>query len=299
MKKHTEKQPIDDLFARKLGDMSITPGAKSWDELQHRLGNDRTARIVPVWYRYAAAAACVVLAGGIGWKLYPTNETGKPAVAVITEKANETGITSKPRTATSLPAPDKMPLAVNTGTTLAENESGRQAKKVADKAGTSTEISRQGVIMPQPEVTGIPQPVKGPVPEENKAVAKVSIPVEKLPAAVPETVKPMTVESLKPGITEESVERKLVVVINTPVQTIPKAGEAGGIIQREALSQQENAEDEGLSKASKLFKKLKRIKSGEALAYKGEAGDEEDAGLISRLYGNVRQSLETKKASKQ
>src|ERR671932_476780 len=41
MKDHSEKQPIDDLFARKLGDMSLKPSADGFERLQARMNQNK------------------------------------------------------------------------------------------------------------------------------------------------------------------------------------------------------------------------------------------------------------------
>ncbi|OIN58907.1 hypothetical protein [Arsenicibacter rosenii] len=296
MKKHTEKQPIDDLFARKLGDMSITPGPKSWDELQNRMGREQNPRIVPVWYRYAAAAACLVLVGGIGWKVYQTSESAKPTTAVLANAGNDSN------KAGSRKAEAGRIENLTTADTVRQ-QMAQVATEVPASApeniGTIQKVKARQQQEKIPVDAPGPSPVTSQTPEEERMVARIPAPTEKLPVAPIEAPKPVVAESLKPGLREEPSERKLVVMINTPVLATSKASEVAGAIGVESVNKPETIEEEGLSKASKLFKKLKRIKNGEALAYKGETGDEEDSGLISRLYGNVRQSLETKKDSKQ
>ncbi len=295
MKKHTEKQPIDDLFARKLGDMSITPSAKSWDELQNRMGKGPTARIVPVWYRYAAAAACVVLVGGIGWKFYQSAEPGKPATATIARvetKPAERNIKQQGELKV-----DQERVLGGSAQSTEPVTAGKDNPVIPDTdpgmlAKTEKLPVRVNPVSPRPADVTVSAPV------EDRTVAQISAPAEKMPVVTNEDIKPLAAGTGKAAFKEDPVERKLVVVINTPAEVTAKAGELAGISPQGTVTQTQGGEDEGISKAGKLFKKLKRIKNGEALAYKDDVADEEESGLISRLYGNVRQSLETKKVSK-
>ncbi len=84
------KSPVDDLFARRLQQHSVTPDPAGWQRLQDRIAAKQTGPVAlafwqrPVVMRYAAAACVVaVLLLGVWW-FGPTNApqiaTRKPAL---------------------------------------------------------------------------------------------------------------------------------------------------------------------------------------------------------------------------
>src|SRR5438874_663574 len=90
MKKPTEKQSIDELFSRKLGNMSLPPSADSFERLQARMGQNKQQGRITVWrnptmQRYMAAAACLLFVCLFGWLYRPSIAT-KGQVQVATNQ---------------------------------------------------------------------------------------------------------------------------------------------------------------------------------------------------------------------
>jgi len=82
MKKHTEKPLIDELFARKLGNTSLTPSSDGFARLQARMGQHKPESRMMFWrnpamQRYMAAAACLLLVCLFGWLYWPSTGATK------------------------------------------------------------------------------------------------------------------------------------------------------------------------------------------------------------------------------
>ena len=64
MKKHTEKPSIDELFARKLGNMSLPPSSDGFERLQARMGQHKPEVRVVFWRNPDLQRSMAVLAFG-------------------------------------------------------------------------------------------------------------------------------------------------------------------------------------------------------------------------------------------
>ena len=292
MKKHTEKQPIDDLFAHKLSNMSLQPSSTGWEVLQERMGQRPVRRIVPVWYRYAAAAACLVVVAGFGWLAWPNaglKHTAKEQVAAKSTKAQKTNplksITGQLQESIATEKADQLE-STDLEKVYAVNEqvSNQQMQKPGiTKGSASIEVK----VEQQPPVEAIYSTV---VPSTESVIAKASQSVEK------------NTEMVDQQPDKKSIERTLIVTIAAPTvslaanQTVEQKHET----LMSALNDDVSVKEEKPTKAARFFRKLKQLKDGnEAMAYNSNKNDEdEESGLISRLYGNVKHSIDSKKAEK-
>lgn len=77
-----EKQPVDDLFARKLRDVEVPVGSDVFSQLQQRMGTKPliTRRPLAMWW-YMAGAACILIALGMVYITTKNNLDDKQPVA--------------------------------------------------------------------------------------------------------------------------------------------------------------------------------------------------------------------------
>lgn len=201
MKKH----PVDDLFARRLGDYRLDPKRATWDEFQKRQPERRIGR--GVWWYAAASVLLAVLAGWWGWhELSEAHQVHSERIAVARKAAGK-----KPVPLT-MPAPKKslksqeteqLPLFAQKRSDSSFKK--RQADATAPKA---TALAMVAVA----EQSESPEPVVTP-PTEQTEVAKVhpSPPSERtLVVQLVEPTELASTELAEEQVVEESPKRKRV-----------------------------------------------------------------------------------------
>jgi hypothetical protein len=309
MKKHTEKPPIDELFARRLGNMSITPSADGFERLQARMGKAQPeARIVfwrnPVMQRYMAAAACLVLVSLFGWLYWPS---GSNTESGQTQIATNQRVPSGPPSEKTVPgANDRQPQTNQTSekgtdakmfeTTPADqvaavNTNPRQTLPTMNPQKRSVEQTKSTEI--QPDIAAMPtvaqtKPVQ--IKTQTEIVAPVT-PVNPLKAVTEQLAdnKPTT----KPSPVQERV---LEVTIAEPEALVAARQAAKTAVETKAMvAQTDKPEKE--TKAGSLWQQVKRIKNGEVFARQDKFGDDE-GGLLGRAYSGLKHSLEKDKSEK-
>ncbi|MBN8822863.1 MULTISPECIES: hypothetical protein [unclassified Spirosoma] len=312
MKNQSEKQPIDDLFARKLGNMSLPPSADGFERLQARMGKRiPEARVVfwqnPTIQRYMAAAACLILVGLFGW-LYrpvgtaptggenqvatntPHNQTGRQKLRPktgITQKAEESQATSEGKKATELSLPT-------------QEEQIALVEKSAVRVKQADRSVRQPVKDYKPSTKRIPSTTQEPVLAQNKPVeAPTKQDVNTTPSIEKPTV-PEQVADVKPTTKPTApAERVLVVTIAEPEALVAarQAAKASGEEKATVASTEKQEKD---PKATGLWQQVKRFKEGELFARRdNDNSSSEDRGLLGRAYSGLKHSLDKDKSSKQ
>jgi hypothetical protein len=263
-----EKQPIDDLFARKLRDADIVPGADVFGRLQSRLNATQLAaeptkrRVAGWWYSVAAASAIALLS----WLFWPTvtkqTPVGEGQLAkqeANTDTPSAQSNEKEPVVARSEEAPETGNVTgrrpVGSASARRTNEDGQSAQQ-AQLAATSN-VPAQFEQAPSPT---IPQP-------EEVIIAYANVPVS--------TKQP----TLQPTA---SAERTVVMVIDVP-------DEKPMVALQPTIAPQTAAAQPNLSQ---LFTKVKQLKSGDVLARAtpSRATPEPRSG-IGKLFNGVKESL--------
>ncbi|MBD2754671.1 hypothetical protein [Spirosoma validum] len=314
MKKHTEKQPIDNLFARKLSNMSLPPNADGFERLQARMGQNKPeARIVfwrnPVVQRYMAAAACLVLLCSLGWLYWPSgapvasnesqvavnqNVPVRPEKAVV-KQSNPSASTLTPATGI---APSSKLTIDQQQLAKVEKASGRTTGKVRSSAQPVNEKN----VIPQAEMSVRSESVLAQTaPTEHKAkpesAAASTTPNNVAPVSQP-TLEQVTVADNKPVVkSNPPAERVLVVTIEEPAALVAARQAAKTAVDEKSMvAATDKPEKE--TKEGGLWKQVKRFKQGELFA-RGDNANNDDRGLLSRAYDGLKHSLDKDKPAKQ
>ncbi|SOD96061.1 hypothetical protein [Spirosoma fluviale] len=312
MKKNTEKLPIDDLFARKLGNMSLPPSADGFERLQARMNQQKPEPRLVFWrgpavQPYLAAAACIAIVCLFGWLYWPSgagNNSEQNSVAVkgnVLEKqkldnqrpsgtqpqskeTEETPAGLQPAANTPQLADNNEPVTVNEKVTNPASESVKRAKVVDNAPSVITQVQNEAVMAQTKTV-------------ENKGNATHNAPVYVTPITPIETVNTDRVaENKAVAKPTPTAERVLEVTIAEPQALVAARLEAKAIIEEKtAVAQTDKAEKE--TKGS-LWQQVKRIKQGEVFARQDDVNNE-DRGLLGRAYSGLKNSLDKEKAAKQ
>ena len=302
MKKQEENQPIDDLFARKLGNASLSPNPDGFERLQARMSKVQPETRVVIWHnttiqRYMAIAACLLLVCLLGWLyLQPNSESlkrgeqvatsvGKPRKLVIDQSKNSVGKSSMD---TGL---DRQPVQVEIEKHLAtvnkpvvlpqQNNRSAIARSQSDKSSSKALVSSENE---QPVLTQVP-------PREDKTETGNTMPPElkKTNSANtnPERVAESTIKPATP------VERVLTVTIEEPASLVA----AQQIAKKEANSGIARNEEPEKEARGTLWQQVRRVKQGEVFA-RHDNPNNDDRGLLGRAYNGLKQSFEKDKSEK-
>ena len=299
MKKHTEKTPIDDLFARKLGSMSLPPSADGFDRLQAKMGNHKPETRIGIWrnpamQRYLAIAASLLLVCVFGWLYWSSNETTTP-IAV-----NQPALSSpqKPKQETAENAPSaSLPPAKTLGLQnhretvgqlaitgkSSDNARGNDNPKAIDRDKTPAVSPKSGN-----ELAVVPAKQTEKKVEVAVTVPDVATPVNRQTEQLAEntpTVKPVP-----------ATERGLVVTISEP-EALVAARQAVKTDTEEKSVVATNDKSEKETKGNSLWQQVKRIKQGDVFA-RGNNSDTESS-LIGRAYNGLKHNFDKDKSAKQ
>jgi hypothetical protein len=314
MKKRTEKQPVDDLFARKLENMSLPPSLDGFARLQARMGQGYPEARVVFWrnpeiQRYMALAACLLLVCVFGW-LYLSTDTfesdkkgdmavNKPPVSSDQKRTGDvTENKSLGNVATVQPTPEQ------------KVQKQLDSESVSGSYAGSDQLTFQQSTKANSQITRTERPARGnsKVAQDVPAVAQ-SKPAEQI-AKVDVKVIPaeLTVENQKAGSAVATTttpkpapvaERVLVVTIAEP-EALVAARQA---VKTQSDDKATETVASGTDKAEKeakpttLWQQMKRLKQGEVFARKNAGEDER--GLIGRAYSGIKQTLDKEKSVKQ
>lgn len=278
-----EKQPIDDLFHRKLHDAEVTPGADAFARLQSRIDTtplsvERPRRRFAGWW-YGATAACLLLT--LAWS-YQDRDVHNDVPEQSADKVARQGA-SKPRLTepTSQPAvglPDQRIASALPAPQPAERTQLVRAEEKGVSTGPTSSIDQRAqpgwrrdqvlAVDTQPsEATAQPQRLS------ERTTTPDGTSTNSVAAGPSSADRPPT------------AERVVVLLIDVPEQTSTVSTEA---VARAAV-QPATTTQPGWSQ---LVAKVKQLKNGELLARAAPSkpATEPRAG-ISRLFSNVKESL--------
>lgn len=304
MKEHNEKQPIDDLFARKLKNMSLPPSRDGMARLQARMEQRDVKTRVVFWQnvtvqRYMAVAACLVLVCLFGWFYLSTGTPtpGNDTVAANTTKAPsvrpQLEDRSLKRTDSNLVAAKPIPVPTISNQSdmplVTESIKGTERSVVVyPKDNTGQRVAKQEKSFPEAEKV---QP-ETLIPASTKLSDQLAK-TEHSPVLVKATDEKI-VDNSTPVV---STERVLVVTIAEPEALIDARKTAKRVLSGEELDNSLDNKPEKDTKAAALWQQVKRIKQGEIFARKDAVDDER--GLIGRAYSGLKQTLDKDKSIKQ
>ncbi|WP_144051808.1 hypothetical protein [Fibrisoma limi] len=264
--------------------MSLTPGNDAWEALQERLGQKKQRVVIwrnPVLYRYAAAAACLILVALFGWLYWPaeTNmQVQHQQVAVSTQKPVQS--TKKQESEKSEQPEQNLP------STQTNAQTERPVEQLADvrKPGRSANFNKS-----KASVTSSPNDNLEKVQRSEEPIIAKSEPV-KAPVEQPTTVSSEpVVAAAKPAPT---ADRVLVVTIAEPDALIAARQAAQETEEKVVVMNPEETKRKGVKK---LLDQLQRVKQGEVAVAKR---DNEQGTLLGWAYRGIKQSFEKDKSDK-
>lgn len=309
MKKHTEKPPIDDLFARKLGSASLRPSPDGFERLQARMKpNQPEARIIfwqnPVAQRYVAVAACLLVVAGFGWLYWSSDNHSVSERTQVASSRTAVGprsagphpspkpeMKSESRTEMIAQAPNRVssePTLVN-ASAVAERKREVLTRRNRSASDVKTERLTLSVTLPDKRVAKIDkQPVKA-TPSSNGVTPSANEPTTNLP----DRLVPANAAVANAPTRNPSVERILVVTIAEPEALV--AARQTATVDQPVLIATDKPQKE--TKVNNLWQQVKRVKQGELFARRTDS--DEENGLLSRAYNGLRHSFDKEKSAKQ
>ena len=309
MKKHTEKQPIDDLFARKLGNMSLPPSPDGFERLQARMGQGKQeARVVfwrnPAMQRYMAAAACLLLVCLFGWLYWPADSKVIQGEQVATNQSSILLPTKKKTIERQVDQPsERSTLKTITPDLINQEVNKEQLAEVSKPA----EVNRRNRVVALPTINRPQMTIVNTLPVTNEAVLAQATTVD--PKTKPEVMTPdVIMPTAKPASEQvadnklvtkptQVAERVLVVTIAEP-EALVAARQAAKVAVEEKPVVAANEKPVKESKVGGLWQQVKRIKQGELFA-RQDNGNNDDRGLLGRAYSGLKHSLDKDKSAKQ
>jgi len=310
-----DKSPIDDLFARKLGNAALPTAADGFARLQARMGQapaEKKPGFV-VWrnpniQRSMAIAACLLLVCLFGWFYLstdaPENGRGQQVATTRTDKA--------PVPTVSAPVnPEAQAdgrIATNSATSVAKSGKPETNATEIDATGTNQ------AGLPKPETSIAKRAQTPPVSPErrsdgriaNDAATSIARTNGLKPTKRPQTEQPASkrmVDKAPSVFSADQIaavkpiapaERVLVVTIEEPERLIA----ARQIVKLEAMETSLAAADKP-EKAAKpgFWGQVQRVKNGEIFARPDGTTDERS--LLDRAYNGLKNSLEKDKTVRQ
>lgn len=303
MKKHTEKQPIDDLFARKLGNMSLPPSPNGFERLQARMGQGKPEAGVVFWrnpamQRYMAAAACLLLVSLFGWLYWPTSVQKPNGSLVATNQKvlpNSRAITQKQvKQQAQTPAPDAATPDFLSQETPANQVA--QVEKTSIKNDDNRHVVEQSSKTNKAALKILPSTSNEPVLTQIKPVEGKNIPEVMSPDVVTPS-NPVVADNQTISKPAPPAERGLVVTIAEPELLVAARQAAKASVEDKAVVAV-NGKPERDAKEGGLWQQVKRIKQGEVFARRDNP-DNDERGLLGRAYSGLKQSFEKDKPAKQ
>ena len=301
MKKQAENDPLDDLFARKLGNMSLEPSASGFERLQARMGHQNTVSRVVFWrnqtlQRYMVAAACLLLVCLIGWFYQSSNSPSKKGGAELIADKSEHRLHRKAESRINKTAPEVAPAEVS-NSELVQSQLATTNKPAdvdlphirrSQLPNQPAKESRK--LMPGPTEE---QPVLAQVPTGSNVVKPAS-PIESIAIRT----SSVTPERLTGNYVKQAplAERVLVVTIAEP-EALAEARQIAKTAYPEKSVVSTDTKPEKETKAGGLWQQVKRIKQGDVFARR-DAPNGEDQGLIGRAYSGLKQSFDKDKSDK-
>lgn len=299
MKKHTEKTPIDDLFARKLGNMSLPPSPDGFERLQAKMGYSKPeARIViwrnPTMQRYMAIAACFLLVCMFGWLYWPTDQMTMPIAAKQPALSSPQKSLQEPGEiglSTSMSAA-KTPDLQNRKQTIEQQPVHSKLSGTA-QANTNSKSFKRAKVLTISTASGSELAVVPAKKTEEKVEGAVTMPDVAIPVNRPTEQLAENTSTVKPV---PATERGLVVTISEP-EALVAARQAVKTDADEKSAVATNDKPEKGTKGNSLWQQVKRIKQGDVFA-RGNNSDVETS-LIGRAYNGLKHNFDKDKSAKQ
>ncbi|QKZ11470.1 hypothetical protein [Spirosoma sp. KUDC1026] len=291
MNEPIKKQPVDELFARKLANLSLPPDERAFNRLQARMAQQRQPEKVVFWHtptfqRSVAAAACIVLVATLGWYAQSTNQDRH--AAVNTQKTIARHIQQVRPVEQEKPEVSEA-VAQQTAPDV---QFTKPVPKLNQEIGEPV-ISKERII----EVATISKPKAsksqvsltkektGPAPNviERKSEEQVAS-VILTPAKDDETPKPAA-----------SAPRTLVVTIAEP-DVLVAAKQTAQEADQKVVSVNQNTSETG---AGKFWRRIQQIRTGETAVANAAVGDNDEKGLLDRAYSEIKHSFQKNKPARQ
>ncbi|XWW43923.1 hypothetical protein JYG30_14110 [Fibrella sp. USSR17] len=267
-----EKQPVDDLFARKLREAEAPVSPDVYNQLQHRLG----AKPLPVrrrpvgmwWYVGCAASVVTVI-----WFLIATEKSEEQISESLTKKQ----LPAK----TELNAKVETKPTARTVTSLPHTNGGVTDSKVSRVAATYPDYEEDKQVNKRRAVEDAPIMARKST-EQATGIKPLEIqqPTDKPVLAAAPTAA-ISVDQI--STRKKAVERTIVLTIAEPQVERTLA------LTREETTADPKAHANGLTG---LFGKLKQLKNGEVMANASSATDQPSQKTrFGRVFNEVKESL--------
>ena len=268
MKKH----PVDDLFARKLGEWEPKPSSAAWERIQAT--QKKKERRLGGWYWYAAAGVVVVLLAGYAvWQAQPEPSGREMAGTQVPQTVSPAQVPSRPE------SPE-------------ERSEVPTYSELSAEPGVRYKIQEQvAKVEPKPKVAP-PAVVEATSPEP----AMEKAPVEADPQAALALTESTTVRP--DGTPTERQESTSVY----PPKPAAEPAPSRTIIARVEVPDSED-ESQKSSRFAKVLRQLKNIKEGEEVDWKemginpkkmiarADARLKSEEEKVSKQYQNLKEKL--------
>ncbi len=262
-----ERQPIDDLFARRLHNAEVQPDNTTWAILQNRHGIEQAR---PLW-RYAAVAASLLLVGTFSWWISQNRETGYKKVAATQQK---------------LPAKTSVSSDVEQ-LILTEHEPSEVASTKPVNREKTEEVNRNRMVF---------QTQKFAASKINSKRTEIAL------QTVKETYRPILGSEEKQFIQTQESGQPIATTINEPMQVTPlPVAERTLIVSIFAEApafQSDVAEPVVISvkqnskgRLNGFLKKVKRLKEGKTVAINTDHISKTECHGLTKLLDEVRESI--------
>lgn len=277
---NSEKNPLDELFARRLGKLEQSPAPDSFARLQQRMqGGQEKPRLI-LWRNHnvqMAAAACVAVALLMGW-LYTSNQSDSTTI-------------NSGRTVAVHGHEDEKQSANDDKATI-ETTVVNQAPQIARVAGVPAP-KRSQVEQPvrQSGATGINSAVREQVIARRGAASPEEVPI----ISVEQKLTTDAIAAAKTTSTPQAApkERVLIVKIEEPEALVAARQTAASVVNNMPVLAASPTKE---GKAT-FWQQVKRLKQDDDVARQDGAADE--SGLLSRAYKGIKHRLEKDKQTKQ
>lgn len=296
MKKETEKQPIDDLFARKMSNMSLPPSPDGFERLQKRINQDKPDERIIFWRNssvqwYMAVAACLILVGLFGWLQWQPNAQTMLGGSVVATKYTLPRYSQKqmenqsnqPNSVVANKQKEDGQLALVEETTVNK----KKGLSTAQSDDIRKPVLHHHSIQNEPVLTQA-EPAKAQVDPEDTRVQNTpqinNVATEQVAAS------PVTVKLSSP------TERVLIVTIEEPASLVAARQTAQKFVE-EKPTLTINDKDEKETKSG-VWNQVRRFKEGELFARHND-GTTGERGLLDRAYNSLKHSIDKNKQAKQ
>ncbi|HEX9958544.1 MAG TPA: hypothetical protein VGA96_14865 [Fibrella sp.] len=273
-----EKQPVDDLFARKLRDVEAAVGPDLFDQLQKRIATKPipVRRTIVAWW-HVASAACVLVAL---WFVYITATTEPPVSVPVAHKhlakAKDHGLPAENAVAT-LPVHERQKHDV--GSDAGKTEKHNSVARVTYPARTPVTPASQAMNK-EPILNRSQQ-------QSTERVAVVqSQEIQQVPVTPAVALNSTPVERIERvgSKQKQHADRTVVLTIEEPQEVNSLA-----TVQNDSPAADPQLPQKGLSS---LFGKIRQLKNGEVLAKVTPTTNQNSPkNRFGRIFTEMKESL--------